>query len=173
MLLDDHPDQEPDVGGEVGVLLQDVPVALAERALPDQLLHVGGELEQADRLGDGRLTHLHGQGDLALAHACAIGERLVALGLLDRVQVGALQVLHQSDFEGGTVVDIQDTDGKGPNPDRQRGPVAPLSADDLVLVAEAGGRRDGADHQRLEQAVGHDALAQLLQIPRAGTSSAG
>jgi hypothetical protein len=79
------------------------------------------------RLSDGLREHL-------LRHAEFVDQSRVALCLLDRIEVGPLQVLDQ---RGGHRLDV----GQRPNqrrnlmqPGRGCGPPPPLARDDLVVV---------------------------------------
>ncbi len=133
-----------------------------------QLLHGGRQVEQPHRIGDVRAALAHLPGDVFLGLVELGPEPLVAARLVDRRQVGALQVLDQRDLQRFEIVE-------GPHHHRhvvqlrllRRAP-APLAGDDLVGVGIARHRphQDGlqqtelADriHQRVEVLEGRARL---------------
>jgi hypothetical protein len=134
-------------------------VPLAEAALFDQVEHLGRELEQAERVGDGRAVLADALGDRVLGVPVLVAEALERACGLDRVQVLALQVLHQRRLERALRGELAHEDRDVLQPGPLRGSPAPLARDDLEA---AGGAL--ADQDRLEHSVLADRLRQLLQL---------
>ena len=72
--------------------------------------------------------------------AALLRELLQRLRLFERRQVLALQVLDQRQLHHLGVVGLAQDDRQLAQPDLHRRVVAPLAGDDLVAVADAGGR---------------------------------
>jgi hypothetical protein len=79
-----------------------------------------------------------------------VNQPLIAVGLLERVEVAPLHVLHNREFERLAVGDGVDEHRHLVEADRLRRAPAPFAGDDLVGVGLVG---DGADQDRL-----HDPL---------------
>ncbi len=93
-----------------------------------------------------------------MGHVEAVEVVLEALGLLDRVEVAALDVLDQGGLDDLLVVEVDDADRHRGQPRRLGGPQPPLAGDELEALALL------PHDQRLEDAVGLDALAQRRQL---------
>jgi hypothetical protein len=73
-------------------------VAHADLPGDQQIADIGRKIEQSQEVGD-MASRLGDQfAELVLGMAMAVDQLLVALGLLDRVEVLALDILDQSDF---------------------------------------------------------------------------
>ena len=72
--------------------------------------------------------------------AAALRQALQRLGLFERRQVLALQVLDQRELEHLGVVDVADDDRQLPEADLDRRLVAPLAGDDLKPLAALAAR---------------------------------
>jgi hypothetical protein len=83
----------------------------------------------------------------------------ITLRLFDRVEVGALDVLDDRDFQHLGIVEVPHDDGDLVNLGPLRGPPAPFAGNDLIAVA----RRAGPDDQRLDDTLFADRGGQLLQ----------
>ena len=124
-------------------------------ALVDQVLHLVGQIEQAQRVRDrrARLGDLVGQ--LGLRHL-VLGEQLaVAARLFDRVQVLALQVLDERELERLRRRRRQHAHRHPLQARQPRGPPPPLTCDDLVALAVR------THDDRLEQAHLLDRVREL------------
>jgi hypothetical protein len=83
-------------------------VAHRQPAIFDHGADAVGQLEQADRVGHRRAILADPVGDLVGGQRELLDQPLVGQGLLDRVQVGALEVLDQRALEGLARVDVLD-----------------------------------------------------------------
>ena len=123
----------------------------------DQGEDLGGELEQAQEVGDrgavlaGALRHL------LLGEAEFAGEALVGAGLLDGIEVLALEVLDDGDLHGLLVGDLADDGGDGGFAGALGGEPAALSGDELEAFA------DGADGDGLDDAGDLDGFGELVE----------
>ena len=81
----------------------------------------------------------------------------VAVRFLDRVEVAALDILQQGDFESLGIVEIANDDRYLVEPSALRRPPAPLAGDDLVAMAVR------PDDDRLDQPALLDRGCKLLQ----------
>jgi hypothetical protein len=112
-----------------------------------EILDFRRELEQPQRVGDGRPRPAHTLGDLLVGEPEALLEGAVGLGLFDRVEVGALEVLDQRELEQlAVVLDLPDHDGDDREPGALRGPPPSLPGDDRVSACTGWGYDDGLDH---------------------------
>src|SRR3546814_10968976 len=84
---------------------------------------------------------------------------LKSFGFFDRVQVGALDILHQRQFESGGVVQLPDNGRNLVQPRRLCRPPAPFAGDDFIATAA-----ERADENRLKQALPLDRFGQLVQL---------
>ena len=118
---------------------------------------LGCELEQAERVGDGRSRATDPLGEVVLGEPELLDELAVGVGGLDRVEVLALEVLDERELEllaiGQLAHDRRDPLEAG----RLRGAQAALAGDELVAVDRLG------DEDRLEDAVLGDAGAERRQ----------
>ena len=69
----------------------------------------------------------------------------VARGFLESVEIGALHILDDGDFERFTIASLDDDDRDIVEPRALRRPPAPLAGNDLISIGDA---RNGADHDR-------------------------
>jgi len=113
----------------------------------------------------------HGR-ELGLGVVELVHQALVALGLLDGVEVAALDVLEHRVFERGAVVDLDDDHRHLVQAGHLGRSPAPLAGDDLVAVRKPG---QGPHHDRLDDAaladrrgeageVGPEALARVARV---------
>ncbi len=90
--------------------------------------------------------------------AAALGQALQRLGLFERRQILALEVLDERQLKHLGVVDVPDDGRQFPQPDLHRGLVPPFAGDDLKP------RPALPDDQRLENALLRDGGDQLRQV---------
>ena len=125
----------------------------AQRALAHEALHVGRKLEQPHQVGDVRAALAQALGQPLLGVAEAVHQLAVARRLLDRVEIGALDVLDDGDLEDLVIGQIAHHHGQLVEPRHPRRPPAPLARHDLV---HRGVARRGPHEQRLDHALGAD-----------------
>ncbi len=109
---------------------------------------LGGELEQAQEVGDRGAVLAGALGHLLLGEAEVAGEALVGAGLLDRVEVLALEVLDDGDLHRLLVGDLADDGGDGGFAGALGGEPAALSGDELEasgVLADGDGLDDSGD----------------------------
>src|SRR5512143_3043409 len=94
-----------------------------------------------------------------MRHAELFGEVLEGLGLFDRIQVGALDVLDERQLEQLLVAGAAHDAGHGLEPGAAGGLPAAIAGDDGVGAAIS-----GRDNERLDNAVLPDGSSQLLQL---------
>ncbi len=119
-------------------------------AVDDRVLDVGGELQQADCVGDGRAAAADAAADLLLGEREALDQHLVGGGLFQRVEVGALHVLDQGPLEQLLGRSLAHDDGHFVQLGDLGGAPAPFACNQPVLaglIAAVG------DDQRLQDAV--------------------
>ena len=92
-----------------------------------------------------------------LGMAIFVDQPLIGLGLLDRVEILALDILEQGDFERLGVVEVADDHRDFVQPRLLRRAPAPLAGDDLVAVAVR------ADDDRLDQPARRDRGGELVE----------
>ena len=133
----------------------------------------GRELEQAQRVGDGRAGAPDAGRDVVLAEPELVDQLAVGVGRLDRVEVLALQVLDERELELVAIDELADDGRDAIEAGRLGRPEAALAGDELVAVDRLG------DEDRLEDAVLGDARAERRQVRpgrsacAAGTGSGG
>ena len=121
-------------------------------------LHLILKLQQPDRVRHRRAALANPLGDVLLFHRKIRRESVVRLRLLDWVQILALQVLNQCQFEHVPVGRLPHDDGHRCQSDPLRGAPAPFSGDNLVLFVSK------AADQRLDDAVFADGVLQFLEM---------
>ena len=136
---------------------QGAPVARLDPALSEQLLHLGRELQQADRVRDVRSRHAEPFGERLLLEAELLEELSEGLGELDRVEVLTMDVLDEGLAEGLRVVALPDHRGHGRETGELGGPQTPLAGDQLEAVPGL------AHHDRLEDPYLADRHRQCLE----------
>ena len=122
----------------------------AEGARGKELLHPVGQLEQPERVGDARPVPADALADLLLCQPELLDEPSIALGLLEGVEVGALEVLDQGQLEGLGRRDVTDHGRDLVQARELRGPPAALAGDESVVGPVA------PHEHRLDDALGPD-----------------
>ena len=105
--------------------------------IPDLL----GHLVQRQRLGDRGARLAQPPRQVLVRVAAALGQAVQRLGLFERRQVLALQVLDQRELDDLGVVDVADDDRQLAQAGLDRRLVAALAGDDLEALAALAGRR--------------------------------
>jgi hypothetical protein len=134
-------------------------VAHRQPPVLDHRAHAVGQLEQAHRVGHRRAVLADPRRDLVLVQAELVDQPLERQRLLDRVEIGALQVLDQRALEGLAAVDVLDHHRHVVAPGPLRGAPAALAGDQRVAAA-----RPRPHHQRHDHAVGADRRRQLVEL---------
>ena len=125
-----------------------------------QRLHRLGQLQQPHHVGDMRPALADDLRHLLLRVIALLHQRDVAGRLLDRIEVGALHVLDDGEFERLHVGRLDDRDRHLVQAGALRRAPAPLAGDDLVVVRRAG----CAHHDRLDDAALLDRLGELVEF---------
>ncbi len=144
-------------------------VAGAEPAGAQVLEHRLGQRQQAQQVGDVAAALAERLGEALLGVAEAVHQLAVALRLLDGVEVGALHVLDDGEFEHLGVVEIAHHRGQLVHRGELRRPPAPLAGDDLE-AGRVGGVR--AQDQRLDHALLADRGGEVLEVAARRTRGA-
>ena len=124
-------------------------------------LRVLRQIGQAQRVGDVAAALADDAGDVGVRIAVVGAELGVARGFFERVEIGALDIFDDGDFERLAVAGLEHDDRDFVLPGPLGGPPAPLAGDDLVGVGDAG---DGANQHRLDDAALPDRRGQLLEF---------
>src|SRR6185437_655198 len=122
-------------------------MAETQRRLFDHLLNRFRESENAKEVRDRRAIFRDRVGDLLLRELELVDEATVAARFVDRVQVGALEILDEGENEQGAIVEIANDRGDLGPAEVGRGAEAPLAGDELERVAAS------ADGDGLQQAA--------------------
>ena len=149
---------DADLPGRVRDALEDLGVSDAQRSVANGLLQFGRQLQERHEVGDGRPAQTEPRGQLLVGHLVVGQVLLEPLRLLDRVEVGPLNVLHQGRLEALLIVEVHDGDRDRGHADGLGGPQPSLAGDQLIAIP------DLPDEQRLQDAVVADALAQRRQV---------
>ncbi len=128
-------------------------VTFGDPAVDDGLLDTGVHLQQAKAVRDGRPRTTDQIRELSLCETELVQELAVGRRRLDRIEIGALEVLDESELELRAIGQLSDH-GRDPlEPGELRGAKAALSSDQLVAV-ERLGHEDGLDDPVLADAAG-------------------
>lgn len=139
---------------------KDFGVADGEALLCDVRADFGGEIEEADGVGDRGAAASDARGDFLLGEGELAGEAGVGLGLLDGVEIGALEVFDERELEDLSVGSLADDGGRVGEAEACGGAPAALAGDELVTRAGRGFPED----ERLDDALGPDGLDQLVEV---------
>src|ERR1044072_14357 len=128
-----------------------------------RIAHPGRHLQQVEALGDDDAGLADGVGDLLVGVAVTFAEDPIPLGLLERRQVLALEVLDEGDLERLLVGDVELDDRHLEETGSQGRMVPALAGDDqMALVAFAAGVL--ADEQRLQQTLVADRRDEVVEV---------
>ena len=128
-------------------------------ALEEHLLGVFGKLEQAQGVGDRRAALRHSARNFGLGEVLALHEAFVAVGFLDRVQIGTLDVLDKGELEGLIVLDVLHAHGHLLQAREFAGLPTALAGNDLIGAAVHLAHKDG-----LQQAFLLDRFGKLGEL---------
>ena len=126
----------------------------------DVVLNRLRQLQQADGVGDVAAAAADDMAERVLGVVEFLDQLAIAARFFDRVQIGALDVFDEGDFERLGVGEGADDDGHFMQARLLRRAPAPFAGDDLVLVGLA---RNGADNNRLEDAFFADRVGELVE----------
>jgi hypothetical protein len=132
-------------------------MALRQPAIRDRRLHVGMQVEQAQRVRDRGPCLAHSLRDVFLGQAELLDQLAVGERLVDRVEVGALHVLDERDLQLRAVGELANERGDPFEADQASRSHASLAGDELVPVQRLG------DEDGLEHTVLPDACRELLE----------
>src|SRR5262249_35837475 len=133
-------------------------VAALERVLLDQLLDRGWELQEPQRVRDRDAAASDARRHLIVSEVEVLDELLVRGCFLERVEVGAMDVLDQSVLEGRRVVGGTDQRRDRLQARPSRRPPPPFTGDELVAFV------GGAHEHRLEHADLADRIGQRAEL---------
>ncbi len=137
-------------------------MAGGEHSRRDALLHGKRQLEQADRVADLGARPPDAARELLLGDAEVREQLLVRRRLLERVQLGAVQVLEQGVAQQVLVGRVADDRGDRGEPGLARGTGATLAHDELVRAVTDVAHDDGLQHAELADAV--DELGEIVGV---------
>src|SRR6202044_938024 len=133
------------------------------RDLPsrEQGARMFGQIGQPRGVGDVTAALADDAGDIAMRIAVVGAELGVAGRFLERVEIGALDILDNGDFERLAVAGLDDDDRDIVAPGPLRSPPAALAGDDFVSVGDTG---DRADDDRLDDPALLDRSGELIEL---------
>ena len=140
----------------LGVRLADQHARVARRELAgvDIGLHLLRQMQQPQRVGDMASALADDLGDVFLRVTVFVGEREIAARFLQRIEIAALDVLDDRQFERFGVADVEHDDRNFMQARALRRAPAPLAGDDLVVVGAARPHHDRLDDAALADRVG-------------------
>ena len=156
-LLDDETGDLHAMGGAFDTE-QGLGMAGGKLALADVALELLVEREKTDAVGDRGTGLAEAVRDGVLRQLEVVHQLGDADGLFDGVEVGALQVLDESQDGAGVVLGVKDAGGDGLLADQLEGAETALAGDDLVAVLHL------ADDDRLHEALGADRVGEFLHL---------
>ena len=120
-----------------------------------------GKIVEAQRVGDVAAALADDAGDVAVRIAVVGAELAVARSFLEGVEIGALDILDDGEFERLAVADVGDDDRNFVLSGPLGGAPPPFAGDDLVGVGDA---RDRPHQHRLDDAALADRRRELLEL---------
>ena len=133
---------------------------LTQAVQPQLRQYARREAQEPQLVRHGRLALAHLPRRLLLTETPGLHQARKALGLLDKIKVAPLQILHQRQHPGRLFVDRRHQARRLRQPGHARRAQPPLARDQLIAVFPA------AHRQRLQNAVLPDRIRQLLQARR-------
>jgi hypothetical protein len=131
----------------------------AQPPLLDQRAHAGRQAQEAHRVGHRRAILADPRRHLLLRQPELVDQPVIGRRLLDRVEVGALQILDQRALERLAGVDVLHHHRDLHHPGALRRPPPPLAGDEQVAAAVP-----RPHHQRHDHAVRLDRRRQLVEL---------
>ena len=132
-------------------------MAYGQAAFADAGLEGGRQLEEAQSVGHRGAALADFRRHILLLELKLLDELRVAVRLFNSVQVLALQVLDQSQFQHGPVVGLPEDDGDFRQAEQLGGPPAAFAGDELEVAVAI------SHDQRLDDALFLDGISQLAQ----------
>ncbi len=143
----------------IGMIDQRAGMTGRELAGIDVSLHRFRQLQQPQRVGDVAAAFADHLGDVVLRVIELVGKRLITGRLLQRIEIGALNVLDDGKLERLAIGDIEHDDRHFVQIGALRRAPAPLAGDDLEVIRGA-----GAHHDRLNNAALADRGGQFGEL---------
>ena len=125
-------------------------MAHGEALLGDEELYMLGQAEEAKHIGDGAALFAGAFADLIVAEVQFAAEAFEGVGDFNRVEVFALDVLDEGNFEEAVVGEVLDDDGYFGEASESGGTPAAFARDELIAVIFP------ANDEWLDDAVGGD-----------------
>ena len=122
------------------------------------VLHLGGQLQEAELVGNGSTFLAHPVGHLFLRKAAFLHEALITHGHLDGIQILPLDVLHYGHLQHTLLRCVPDIGRNHVHAGLDGRPVSAFTADNLILPVSFPAHRNG-----LDKAEGADGFGQFLQ----------
>ena len=132
-------------------------MALRQSPFPDGLQHPLPQAQQPQFVGDGALAFSQSPGRLLLGKVPPLHKTPDALGLLDKIQILPLQVLHQSGKPRFLVVHPHNEAGHFTETCLLGGPEPPLPGNQFIVAPHP------PDGKGLENSMALNTLGQILQ----------
>ena len=130
-------------------------MADGEASLAQPGLDFGRELQEAQGVGDDDAALADLGGGLLLSQVELLGQLGVAPGFLDGVEVFALEVFDEGQFQHGAVIRLADDGGDLGQAEHLGGAPAAFAGDQLEMILP------GADDERLDDALFLDGVGQF------------
>src|SRR6185312_3389845 len=119
------------------------------------------QLKQPQRIRNGHTALANATRSLFLGESVLLNEATVGHRLLDRIEVGALDVFDERQFQQLRIRGLADDDGDRFEPSKPGGLEPALARDEAVAAVFI-----DADHERLDDAVFADGIGKLAQLLR-------
>jgi hypothetical protein len=135
-------------------------VSHGETVLGDELLDVGRELEETERVGNGAALLSGAAGDLVVTKVKVVGEPFEGMRDFDGVEILPLDVLDEGDLEEAIIGDVLNEDRDVGDTGEAGGTPAPFAGHELVPAVAR------SDHEGLNDTVGADGIGEFLEAIR-------
>ncbi len=129
-------------------------MAHADLVFFQQRAHLFGQRQHAQQVGDMAAALMHGGGQHFLRVAEFVHQALVADGFFQRIEVAALDVFHERQFERQFVLHFANDHGNGIHARHLRGAPAAFTGDNFVFIVRYGAHEDGLHHAVLADGFG-------------------
>jgi hypothetical protein len=135
----------------------DFGMADGESAVADVGLEFRWESKKAEGIGDDDAAFADTDGGVFLGKFELVDELSVALGLLDGIEVFALEILDQGEFEGGAIIGLTDHHGDFGEAEELSGAPAAFAGDEFVTAGR------GTHDKGLDDAAFADGIGEFVQ----------
>ena len=132
-----------------------------QRPADQHVVYHVGQLQKPQGVGDVTAAFTDDLTKVRLAVAVLIHKLLIASRLLDGIEVSALDVFYDRQFQRRAIIDVSNDNRQFCQPGSLSRPPAPLAGNDLVTARLI---RGWANNNRLNNAVLLDRLRQLDQV---------